>query len=230
METPVYSGLHAYQYFVSMRVHSFVDHCVALFDTALQTVCPTPMRQSTRANPSTGIKENPLNSAQKQHAAGLMRVNHAGEISAQALYQGQALTAQKPHIRDHLQAAAAEEIDHLAWCEQRLTELDAEPSVFAPFWYSASFVIGALAGLAGDRISLGFLAETEEQVTRHLHHHLQKLPTDDHKSRAIIQQMAIDENNHALSAYAHGAMTLPPMIRTLMRWSSKLLTTSSYYL
>ena len=213
-----------------MRPYSFRDHCIALFDTAIQTVFPVLERDATRANPSDSLTDNPLTQSQKQHAAGLMRVNHSGEVSAQALYQGQSLLARKAAVREHLQHAAAEEADHLAWCEQRLAELDATPSVLNPLWYSASFMLGALAGLAGDNVSLGFLAETEKQVTRHLQQHLHTLPTEDHKSRAIVKQMAIDENNHALSAYAHGGIALPVIVRTLMRWGSKLLTNSSYYM
>ena len=159
-----------------------------------------------------------------------MRVNHAGEVAAQALYQGQALAARKNDIRNHLQHAADEEIDHLAWCEQRLAELDAQPSALIPLWYGASFLLGVMAGIAGDQISLGFLAETERQVTQHLHHHLTLIPTQDRKTQAIIKQMAIDENNHALSAFAHGGRSLPLFVRAWMRWGSRLLTSSSYYL
>ena len=132
-----------------MRPYSFSDQCIALLDTAIQTVFPEPKRATPRENPGTDIPEHSLTSRQKQHAAGLMRVNHAGEVSAQALYQGQALVARKEAIREHLQHAAAEEVDHLAWCEQRLSELESTTSLLNPLWYSASFVIGALAGLAG---------------------------------------------------------------------------------
>jgi ubiquinone biosynthesis monooxygenase Coq7 len=213
-----------------MRPYSFSDQCIALFDTVMQTVFPANVAQPSRSNPSAALDEGQLNASQKQHAAGLMRVNHSGEVSAQALYQGQAFVARDTKIREHLLQAAAEEIDHLAWCEQRLSELESTPSVFNPLWYSASFFIGTIAGLAGDKISLGFLAETEEQVTRHLQQHLHQLPDNDHKSRAIVKQMAIDENNHALAAYAHGGVALPKLVRTVMRWGSKLLTTSSYYI
>lgn len=215
---------------VPMPIFSCVDQCIAILDTALKTAFPSPHRDTSRANPADDIAENPLTLEQKRHAAGLMRVNHAGEVSAQALYQGQALTASKTDVREHLQQAAAEEVDHLDWCEKRLTELASGPSLLNPLWYSASFIIGALAGLAGDRISLGFLAETEEQVTRHLQSHLRILPEADHKSHAIIKQMVIDENNHALAAYARGGAALPDTVRAVMRWGSKLLTKSSYYL
>lgn len=213
-----------------MRAFSFIDHCIGMLDNALQTIFPTSQRITTRPNPAASVAEGHLSLTQKQHAASLMRVNHAGEVSAQALYQGQAFTAHKDQVRDHLRQASAEEGDHLAWCEQRLRELNASPSHLNPMWYCASFIIGAIAGLAGDRISLGFLAETEEQVTRHLQKHLHILPKDDHKSRAIVKQMAIDENNHALSAYAHGGVALPESVRAWMRWGSKLLTKSSYYM
>lgn len=213
-----------------MRPFSLVDHCIAILDNAVQAVFPNPASRMNRPNPSDNLPENFLNSQQKRQAAGLMRVNHAGEIAAQALYQGQALYARKEAIREHLQQAAGEENDHLAWCEKRLTELNSAPSLLNPIWYGTSFLLGVLASLAGDDISLGFLAETEEQVTRHLHSHLRLLPIEDHKSRAIVKQMAMDENNHALEAYAHGAVALPELIRTLMHWGSKLLTKSSYYL
>ncbi|PJD92448.1 MAG: demethoxyubiquinone hydroxylase family protein [Legionella sp.] len=213
-----------------MRLYSFTDQCIEIIDTALRTVLKPDERIATRPNPSESIPEAQLRDTQKQHIANLMRVNHAGEVSAQALYQGQALTAKTPAIKDHLRIAAEEEVDHLAWCEQRLEELDAYPSVLIPLWYSTSLVIGALAGLAGDHISLGFLAETERQVTRHLHRHLAMIPAEDKKTHAIIQQMAIDENNHALSAFAQGGHALPYVVRTLMHWGSRLLTTSSYYL
>lgn len=212
-----------------MRPYSFPDHCIALFDNFLQTIFPIEKATLSRSNPSEGLSDATLSAEQKRHAAGLMRVNHAGEIAAQALYQGQALVARDTQIRDHLLQAASEEVDHLAWCQQRLTELDATTSKLNPLWYSVSFVIGACAGLAGDRISLGFLAETEEQVTRHLQQHLHQLPVTDLKSKAIVKQMVIDENNHALAAYAHGGIVLPAIIRTCMRWGSKLLTKSSYY-
>lgn len=212
-----------------MRLYSFSDQCIAIIDSAIQTVFPESERHTPRPSPAALVPEQTLSAQQKQLAAGLMRVNHSGEVSAQALYQGQALVARKAEIREHLLQAAAEEVDHLAWCEARLSELNAKPSLLNPLWYSASFVIGALAGLAGDHISLGFLAETEEQVTRHLQRHLYTLPVEDSKSRAIVKQMAIDENNHALSAYAHGGVGLPSIIRKMMGWGSKLLTKSSYY-
>lgn len=226
----MYNQMHSPFVNASMRLYSFSDQCIALFDTAIQTVFSEPKRMTPRPSPAAMVPDHTLTAQQKQHAAGLMRVNHAGEVSAQALYQGQALVARKEPIREHLLHAAAEEVDHLAWCEQRLSELESAPSLLNPLWYSTSFILGALAGLAGDHISLGFLAETEEQVTRHLQRHLHTLPAEDSKSRAIVKQMAIDENNHALSAYAHGGVGLPKIIRIMMGWGSKLLTKSSYYI
>ena len=213
-----------------MSSSSFSDHCVALIDKALKTIFPSPAPSQRRPNPGEGLPDALLSAAEKRHIAGLMRVNHSGEVAAQALYQGQAFYARKESIRNHLQQAAAEEIDHLAWCKQRLSELGYSPSLLNPLWHYASFLLGAAAGLAGDAVSLGFLAETEEQVTRHLQRHLEMLPQADRKSRAIIKQMAMDENNHSLAAYAHGGVALPAVIRLLMQWGSKLLTKSSYYL
>lgn len=213
-----------------MRSFSFSDHCIALIDDALRTILPKSTTAQTRANPSDNVSDNFLSPTEKKHAAGLMRVNHSGEVAAQALYQGQAIYAREETIRNHLQQAAVEEIDHLSWCEQRLSELGSSPSLLNPIWHYTSLILGIVAGLAGDAISLGFLAETEEQVTRHLHKHLQLLPKNDLKSRAIVKQMAIDENNHALAAYAHGGRVLPSMIRLMMKWGSKVLTKSSYYI
>ncbi len=199
-------------------------------DTSLRTLLPPEKRHTTRPNPAEKIAESELNQDEKKHVAGLMRVNHAGEVCAQALYQGQALTAKLENTREQMQAAAAEEIDHLSWCEDRLTELGYSPSILNPFWYIGSFALGALAGIAGDKYSLGFLEETEKQVTAHLQSHLDKLPHQDHKSQAILAQMKIDEEQHADMAYQAGATSLPAPIQHLMKYVSKLLTKSSYYL
>lgn len=158
-----------------------------------------------------------------------MRVNHAGEVCAQALYQGQALTAQLTHIKKQMSDAAAEEIDHLAWCEERLTELGSKPSLLNPFWYGGSIILGALAGFVGDKVSLGFVAETERQVSAHLQHHLQQLPAKDKKSQAILFKMKEDEEQHATTALNAGAIELPYIVKQLMRVVSKLMTKSSYY-
>lgn len=159
-----------------------------------------------------------------------MRVNHSGEVCAQALYQGQALTAQLTHIKKQMCDAAAEEIDHLAWCEERLAELDSKPSLLNPLWYAGSIVLGALAGFAGDKVSLGFVAETERQVARHLQRHLNKLPLKDEKSHAILLKMKEDEEHHASTAINAGAIELPLIVKQLMRVVSQLMTQTSYYI
>lgn len=209
---------------------SFLDKLIFEVDNALRTILPPAKRMSTRCSPAVGIKESLLSLPEKKHVAGLMRVNHAGEVCAQALYQGQALTAQLTHIKKQMSDAAAEEVDHLAWCEERLQELSFKPSILNPIWYSSSLLLGALAGLAGDKVSLGFVAETERQVTTHLKHHLQKLPIHDKKSQAILEQMQQDEEQHAIAALEAGGMELPYPIKSLMSLVSKLMTRSSYYL
>lgn len=198
-------------------------------DCALRTMFPPKERVTPRQSPAESITEAQLTSAEKKHIAGLMRVNHAGEVCAQALYQGQALTAQLTHIKKQMNDAALEEIDHLAWCEQRLCELGSNTSILNPLWYSGSLIIGALAGLAGDKVSLGFVAETERQVTEHLKNHLHKIPKHDQKTKAILELMQQDETHHAESAVAAGAMELPLPVKTLMKAVSKLMTQSSYY-
>jgi ubiquinone biosynthesis monooxygenase Coq7 len=159
-----------------------------------------------------------------------MRVNHAGEIAAQGLYHGQALTARNPATRALLEQAARDESDHLAWCEQRLKELNDRPSLLDPLWYAGSFAIGALAGLAGDRHSLGFVAETERQVERHLDGHLGELPADDARSRAIIEQMRADERAHGEMAQAAGGVTLPRPVQSLMRTTARIMTTTARWI
>ena len=170
-----------------------------------------------------------MDNSQTEHAAGLMRVNHTGEVCAQALYRGQELTAAQSQIRESMQQAAKEERDHLDWCSERLTQLGSHTSRLNPLFYTTSFCLGALAGLAGDKWSLGFVAETEKQVCRHLEDHLQKLPVSDKKSRAILEQMQIDENKHANTAIASGAATLPLPVRTAMRLMSQVMTRTTYY-
>ncbi|HEX6927674.1 MAG TPA: 2-polyprenyl-3-methyl-6-methoxy-1,4-benzoquinone monooxygenase, partial [Gammaproteobacteria bacterium] len=168
--------------------------------------------------------------AARRHAAGLMRVNHAGEIAAQALYQGQSVFARNAEVRASMHASAQEEVDHLAWCEGRLAELGAGPSRLAPFWYAGSFTIGAFAGMAGDRWSLGFVAETERQVETHLESHLGEIPAEDLRSRAIIEQMKEDEIRHGAKAVAAGAADLPGPVREAMKLISKVMTTTAYYI
>jgi ubiquinone biosynthesis monooxygenase Coq7 len=173
--------------------------------------------------------ESGLSASEKRHAGGLMRVNHAGEIAAQALYHGQALMARSPETRQFLLRAAGEEGDHLAWCEQRLTELGTSPSKLNPFWYAGSFAIGAMAAAISDRVSLGFVTETERQVEGHLAQHLEKLPPQDLRSRRIVEQMQADEVAHGRAALARGGAELPAPVQGLMRLSSKLMTTSAYW-
>lgn len=183
-----------------------------------------------RAYPAADLPEAPLSADERRHAAGLMRVNHAGEVAAQALYQGQALTARLDNVRDTMEQAALEEQDHLAWCEVRLRELGSRPSILNPLWYSGSFAIGALAGLAGDRWSLGFLAETEQQVVEHLESHLGKLPAIDQRSKQIVAKMRDDEADHRDTAHAAGGALLPEVARGLMRVVSGIMTRTAYRL
>lgn len=184
-----------------------------------------------RAYPAAELPpDDGLSADARRHAAGLMRVNHAGEVAAQALYQGQALTARLEDVRSTMEEAAAEEQDHLAWCETRLRELGSQPSLLNPLWYSGSFAIGALAGLAGDRWSLGFLAETEQQVVEHLEKHLGKLPADDQRSREIVRQMRDDEASHRDTARDAGGARLPAPVQSLMRAVSGIMTRTAYRL
>ncbi len=213
-----------------MRQLSLLDKLLCGLDTALRTIIVPKHRHSTRINPAEGITEPSLSTDEKRHVAGLMRVNHAGEVCAQALYQGQALTAKLTTVKEQMTEAAIEEVEHLAWCEQRLQELNNRPSVLNPLWYSSSLLLGALAGLAGDKWSLGFVAETERQVTAHLQRHLQHLPPHDIKTKAILTKMQDDEARHADVAIAAGAAELPFLIRKLMHTVSTLMTKSSYYI
>ena len=213
-----------------MRITSFIDKVISELDNALRTINPPQKRSVVRLSPAEGMADDGLNQQEIKHSAGLMRVNHAGEVCAQALYQGQALTARLTHIKQQMTDAALEETDHLGWCEQRLYELGSKPSILNLVWYSGSIVLGALAGLAGDQISLGFVAETERQVSAHLQNHLRIVPKDDKKTEAILKQMQEDEEHHAISALAAGGIELPDSIKQLMSMISKLMTTSSYYL
>lgn len=213
-----------------LRNFNGIENLIREIDSALRTLSPPGKRRTQRGSPAENFPEPPLNSQEKQQVAGLMRVNHSGEVCAQALYQGQALTAQLAEVKAQMAAAAEEETDHLAWCEQRLLELGSQPSLLNPFWYLHSFTLGALAGIIGDRWSLGFVAETEKQVVAHLENHLQKLPQQDKKTRAILEQMHRDEAQHAEIANAAGAAELPLIIQKLMQGISKLMTNSSYYI
>lgn len=213
-----------------MRQLSLLDKLLCEIDVALRTLTVPEHRNNHRENPGQSLPEHPLSAQEKRHIAGLMRVNHAGEVSAQALYQGQALTAKLTAVRDQMNQAAAEEVDHLAWCEQRLQELNSQTSRLNPLWYWGSLMIGVLAGFAGDRWSLGFVAETERQVTAHLQKHLHHLPPQDLKSKAILAKMQEDEAHHAKTAIEAGAAELPFIVKQLMHGVSTLLTRSSYYI
>jgi 3-demethoxyubiquinol 3-hydroxylase len=186
---------------------------------------------SQQADPADSVEnEQPMDTKQQKHAAGLMRINHCGEVCAQALYQGQSLTAKLPDVRDKMEQAAIEENDHLNWCATRLHQLDSRESLFNPAWYLGSFGLGMVAGALGDKWSLGFVAETEYQVVKHIDHHLEKLPEQDNKSRAILIQMRQDELQHAVSAIDAGGAELPKPIKMTMSMMSKLMTSSVYYL
>ena len=204
-----------------------LDRFIAGVNSALRTVNSDPTR-AARPNPAAGIEESELTDDEKAHAAGLMRVNHAGEIAAQALYQGHAAVARDPEIQAQMEQAADEELDHLAWCEQRLEELGSEPSLFRPFWYAGSFVIGATSGILGDKWSLGFIEETERQVSEHLSDHLDRLPENDAKSRVIVAQMRDEEEVHGENAKNAGAAPLPLALRELMRGVAKIMKSTAY--
>ena len=203
-----------------------VDNLIIEADRVLRTLFAS--QTSVRPHPDASVPEAALSEAERRHVAGLMRVNHSGEVCAQALYQGQALTSRDPAVRDALKEAAHEEVEHLAWTEQRLRELGSHTSWLNPLWYAGSLTLGVVAGKLGDRWNLGFLAETEKQVTAHLESHLDRLPEADEKSAAIIRQMAIDETSHARTAEALGAAQFPPLVKRLMQQSSKLMTSLSY--
>ena len=204
--------------------YSLADRLVLQLDQALHTLVAG---SSTADRPSPGSKANEaeLDAAEQALSVGLMRINHTGEVCAQALYQGQALTAKLPDVRETMNHAAREEIDHLAWCETRLTELDSRPSLLNPAFYAMSYAVGATAGLIGDKWSLGFVGETVKQVCEHLEDHLQQLPANDHKSRAILQQMVADEKKHGDSAMAAGGAELPFPVRTGMKLMAGVMKT-----
>lgn len=204
-----------------------LDRFIIEFDKGLRTLF-TPAA-SVRPMPGKQLDEAALSAAEKKLAAALMRVNHSGEICAQALYQGQALTARNPTAKAALQQAAQEETEHLCWCETRVHELGSHTSYLNPLWYTGSLAMGALAGALGDQWNLGFLAETEHQVERHLAGHLTRLPAADSKSRAIVEQMKIDEARHATSALEQGGVALPPPIKHAMQLTSKLMTQAAYW-
>ncbi|QWD86133.1 2-polyprenyl-3-methyl-6-methoxy-1,4-benzoquinone monooxygenase [Polynucleobacter asymbioticus] len=204
-----------------------IDRFIIEFDTALRSVVGGA--HAHRSIPGADKSSTTfLDAKEREHAAGLMRVNHVGEVCAQALYQSQKLVARNPEIRQMLKHSAHEEMDHLAWCETRLQELGSHTSYLNPIWYAGSFVIGLVAGLAGDRWSLGFVAETEKQVENHLESHLEKLPAEDERSRAIVDQMRIDEIEHGQAAISAGGAVLPEPIQKLMQAMSKVMTSTAY--
>ena len=204
-----------------------LDRLIVEFDKGLRTLFSDA--HSVRPYPDADIPESSLSDAEKQQAAALMRVNHSGEICAQALYQGQALTAKDPVVQQKLQQAAQEETEHLAWTAHRVQELGGHLSVLNPFWYTGSLAIGAFAGLLGDKWNLGFLSETEQQVGAHLQSHLDRLPAQDEKSRAIVAQMYTDEVGHSDMAVSLGGMPLPKPVQLAMKLNGKVMTTAAYY-
>lgn len=205
-----------------------IDTFITEFDKGLRTLLAQP--RSQRPHPDMDIAESDLSEVEKKHASALMRVNHTGEVCAQALYSGQALTAHSPQTTAALQQAALEETEHLAWCESRIKQLGGRTSLLNPLFYAGSFSMGVIAGILGDKWNLGFLAETEKQVGAHLTSHLDKLPESDHKTRKIIEQMQQDEAKHADVAIQQGAAELPAPAKFVMNKISKLMTTSAYYL
>lgn len=211
-----------------MRQLSALDKFVQTLDGGLRTVLGSPA-VTGRSNPADARPEADLSDAERAHTGRLMRVNHAGEVAAQGLYQGQALTARLDNVREQMERAAQEENDHQAWCEQRARELGAHVSYLNPLWYAGSLTIGALAGAAGDRWSLGFVVETERQVVRHLDEHLARLPDQDERSRAILEQMKIDEAAHAHQAQHAGGAELPAPVKSLMGAVAKLMTRTAYW-
>lgn len=209
------------------RSYTPFDHLLVNVDQALRTVFGRP-QTTGRPDPARTAEDSQLSAQEMRHAAGLMRVNHVGEVCAQALYQGQAVTARTARVREAMQEAAREENDHLDWCEARVKALDSHVSYLNPLWYAGAFGIGAAAGAAGDAWSLGFVAETERQVARHLERHLRELPSADHKSRAVLEQMHLDESRHATTAMEAGARELPAPIKGLMKLASKVMTVTAY--
>lgn len=212
---------------MNTRHYSPLDRLILNFDQALRTVAGRPL-VTERPNPATARAETDLSEVEREESARLMRINHAGEVAAQALYQGQALTARLEEVRGRMEQAAREENDHLEWCEQRMHELGGRASLLNPFWYLGSFAIGATAGAIGDKWSLGFVAETEHQVIRHLEEHLRRISPRDDKSRAILEQMKEDEAHHGATAKNAGGADLPAPVRGLMQLMSKVMTSTAY--
>ncbi len=209
-----------------MRTPS-INSLIQQFDSALRVL--NGVGHPARLNPATLVEEQPLSETERKISGRLMRVNHTGEICAQALYLGQGLTSKDPHIQETMQQAAKEETDHLLWCEARLAELNARKSYLNPLFYTLSFVSGAVSGLLGNRFNLGFVAATEEQVVKHLEEHLKGLPTDDKRSQAILEQMKLDEDEHRTNALSRGGMDFPRPFKSIMTAVSKLMTRTTYW-
>ena len=207
---------------------SLIDQIISEVDKGLRYSSQNYQKES-RVYPAHGINEDNLNEIERNHSANLMRVNHSGEVAAQGLYRGQALTARLEGTREKMDHAAQEELDHLSWCNKRLEELNEKPSLLSPAWYALSFGMGAIAGLAGDKWSLGFVHETEEQVVKHLESHLNNLSKDDKKTIALLEQMKEDESKHSEEALESGAENLPEGIKIFMSVVAKVMTKTSYY-
>jgi len=222
-------GLHGYNRAMEERQLSPLDRLLGGLNRALTTV-GVPRHRATRANPAGDVAEAALSNDERRHSAGLMRVNHAGEVAAQGLYQGHSVLSRDRKVAEQMRRAADEELDHLGWCEQRLDELGYRPSALSPLWYGGAFAIGAISGVLGDRWSLGFVEETEKQVSEHLSGHLQHLPTDDLRSRAIVERMRVEEEQHGANAQAAGAAPLPGPVRELMRLTAKVMTRTAYWI
>jgi len=211
---------------MSVRTLSPFDRLLAGLERAMEAVAGSP--EAMRKSPGDEVPDAPLSDAERRHAAGLMRINHVGEVCAQALYVGQAALARIEETRQHLMHAAQEETDHLAWCAERLKQLDSRPSLLNPLWYAGSYAIGVAAAAVGDPISLGFVVETERQVEAHLADHIERLPPQDDRSRAILKQMQADEVRHAVAAQARGGIDLPWPIPRLMKAASAVMKTVAY--
>jgi len=209
------------------RQYSPLDLLISNADQAVRTLFGKP-DITERHNPAATVDETELSEKDIRHTAGLMRVNHTGEVCAQALYQGQALTAKLPKVKESMQRAAQEENDHLDWCHERLQDFDSHTSYLNPLWYAGSFAIGATAGLIGDKWSLGFVAETEKQVVKHLDSHLQQIPENDKRTRAILEQMRTDEEHHGTTAINAGGANLPEPVKKIMGITSKIMTSIAY--
>ena len=216
----------------SRRPLSGIDRLLSRVDKRLRQLAgeSTSLPEAARPSPAVGHEEPALSTREREHAAGLMRINHTGEVCAQALYQGQALAARSEETREKLLSAAQEEADHLAWCEARLAELDAEPSRLNPLFYAASFALGSATAMAGDKVSLGFVHATEERVASHLRSHLKALPGEDRKSQLILQQMLDDEERHGAEALEHGGEEFPRPVKDVMTLASQLMTRTTYWI